>query len=75
MQKIREIFFRCFRDFFFVGIFFFVCRWRGLGPRQAFDVPRGATCGRRMERGLVATGGLEIMLCIAPGEGTDFTRE
>lgn len=70
MQKIREIL-KYFGDFF-CGDLFFVCRWRRLGPRRASDVPRGATCGRRMEWGQVATGGLEIMLCIAPGDGDRF---
>ena len=57
---------------FLVWICFF---W--LGPRSAgVDVPRGATCGRRMGRGAVATGWLgNYALHSAQGRGTNFTRE
>ena len=65
MQTTREIFKYYFRGFF-CGIFFLVVAYNLLAWAEV--------CGRLMCPGVtawkgvqVATGGLEIMLCIAPG--------
>ena len=66
MQKIREIFKYYFGEFF-CGDFFLVVAYNLLAWAEV--------CGRLMcprvtarKGGHVATGGLEIMLCIAPGD-------
>ena len=73
MQKTRENLKYHFGEFF-CGIFFLVVAYNLLAWAEV--------CGRLMCPGVqhvddawngqVATGGLEIMLCIAPGEGDRF---